>query len=97
VYELGLADEEMLDMYEGVPDAYEKVEMLVQCDVDGQGTKESSALVYIDQLRVMPSKPRKEYVCRMNRGIEEAVAVWQLPEWYVEEVMRGFIPAVVGI
>ncbi|RMZ73402.1 AIG2 family [Pyrenophora seminiperda CCB06] len=49
-------------------------------------------LVYIDRKRTEASVPRKEYVYRMNRGIEDAVKCG-VPGGYVEEVMRRYVPA----
>lgn len=49
-------------------------------------------LIYIDRLRVVPAKPRLEYIQRMNRGIEDALEKG-VPGWWVEKVVRGFIPA----
>lgn len=51
------------------------------------------ALVYIDKENVHPKKPLAEYVNRMNRGIEEAMNEWGLPQAYVHTVLRPFIPA----
>ncbi|KAL8626429.1 hypothetical protein Q9189_007873 [Teloschistes chrysophthalmus] len=48
-------------------------------------------LVYIDRLRVLPAKPRLEYIQRMNRGVRDAVARG-VPRGYVERVVRKFIP-----
>ncbi|OIW33438.1 hypothetical protein CONLIGDRAFT_628335 [Coniochaeta ligniaria NRRL 30616] len=103
LYEISEEDEDLLDGYEGVEGgAYEKVEMLVwvqQCEGEGEtGEGESLervALVYIDRRRTEKATPRLEYVRRMNRGIREASSsgLFQpLPGWYVEEVMRPFIP-----
>jgi gamma-glutamylcyclotransferase len=49
------------------------------------------ALVYIDRKRVAESRPRKEYVYRMNMGIRDAVKMG-VPRGYVDAVMRKFIP-----
>ncbi|KAI1101041.1 hypothetical protein F4804DRAFT_317145 [Jackrogersella minutella] len=51
-------------------------------------------LVYVDFKRVHPSAARYEYIHRMNRGIDDAILQWGLPESYVDAVMRPFIPAV---
>jgi gamma-glutamylcyclotransferase len=48
-------------------------------------------LVYIDRKRVTPAEPRKEYVYRMNQGIRDAAKLG-VPEDYVREVMRVFVP-----
>lgn len=50
-----------------------------------------TALVYVDEFRVSEGLPREEYVGRMNRGIEEAVALG-LPRGWVENVVRTHIP-----
>ncbi|KAH7103372.1 AIG2 family protein [Auriculariales sp. MPI-PUGE-AT-0066] len=49
------------------------------------------AWVYIDKKRVLPGVPWDEYVHRMNKGIDEAVRVWGLPESFVQ-VMREYVP-----
>ncbi|KAI2483131.1 hypothetical protein Ptr902_05448 [Pyrenophora tritici-repentis] len=61
-------------------------------DTEKPPTQTIKMLVYIDRKRTSPSTPRKEYVYRMNRGIEDAVKCG-MPEAYVENVMRGYIPA----
>ena len=48
-------------------------------------------LVYIDRERTAPSEPKEEYVYRMNKGIDDALALG-VPKKYVDEVMRKFIP-----
>lgn len=92
LYELTDVDEDLLDIYEGVPDAYEKLELNVE--VVGSNGKEECvvALVYVDSKRIETAQPREEYVGRMNRGIDEATKEWGLPKWYVDKVMRRFIP-----
>lgn len=101
VYSLSAADEATLDRNEGVPVAYTKERMGVEFWAAGgsEGGKPRTGevpegrevLVYIDRLRTGPSEPRGEYVVRMNRGIEDAVAEG-MPGSYVEGVLRGFIP-----
>jgi gamma-glutamylcyclotransferase len=98
LYLLQPEDEVMLDKYEGVPLAYQKVVLGVKI-VEGSDTnleKEAEiikALVYVDGTNITESTPKPEYIVRMNRGIDEAVNEWQLPRWYVESVMRKYIPA----
>lgn len=109
LYEITGRDEEALDGYEGVEQGcYEKVEMLVwiQCgrgaervrEMEGSGQLGRMALVYVDRERVEVGVPREEYVVRMNRGIQEARELLEepLPGWYVEEVLRPFIPEAVS-
>ncbi|KAK6859769.1 hypothetical protein PG995_003405 [Apiospora arundinis] len=104
LYKLPPGDEEMLDMYEGVPTAYGKEILDVEVvQGTGNGLKETattgllegksslSALVYIDYHRVKADRPRAEYVDRMNRGIAEARQDWGLPGSYIGHVMREFI------
>ncbi len=50
------------------------------------------ALVYVDEFRTMPGKIVQEYIGRMNRGIEESVKLG-LPQSWVDNVMRKFIPS----
>jgi gamma-glutamylcyclotransferase len=102
VYTLQPTDEARLDRNEGVPVAYTK-EWLV-CDFwpvdddDGAGPANVSAeprrvdmLVYINREQVTPSAPKKEYIYRMNKGIDDAIKEG-VPKKYVEKVMRRFIP-----
>ncbi|KAM0284394.1 hypothetical protein ACHAQH_001970 [Verticillium albo-atrum] len=104
LYRLPPADEELLDGYEGVPFAYEKVMLPVVVFRPGRRGEEkddqsegydAEALVYVDFRRVGKAEPLEEYVARMNLGIKEATETYGLPQWYVEKVMRQFIPAVV--
>ncbi|KAL1800644.1 hypothetical protein ACET3X_000986 [Alternaria dauci] len=101
VYSLEAEDEKRLDKNEGVPVAYTK-EML-ECDFWSSNTehkvdtskrpkKKEDMLVYIDRKRVTPDKPRAEYIYRMNQGIADAVKLG-VPEDYVKDVMRKYIPA----
>jgi len=100
VYSLQPSDEARLDRNEGVPIAYTK-EWLV-CDFwpveDGSGPanvtaepKRKDMLVYINREQVTPSAPKKEYIYRMKKGIDDAVEEG-VPGKYVERVMRKFIP-----
>lgn len=100
VFLLEQEDERRLDRNEGVPVAYTKE--LLSCDF-WPSTASSRAntsqppfetkdmLVYIDRNRTTPDKPRDEYVYRMNQGIRDAVKCG-VPEQYVQEVMRKYIP-----
>ncbi|KAH8644756.1 hypothetical protein IG631_02220 [Alternaria alternata] len=101
VYSLEAEDEKRLDKNEGVPVAYTK-EML-ECefwpsdtehkvDTSKDPEKKEDMLVYIDRNRVQPDKPREEYIYRMNQGITDAVKLG-MPEDYVRDVMRKYIPA----
>jgi hypothetical protein len=109
VYSLQPRDEARLDRNEGVPFAYTK-EMLecdfwpVDNDrhderpapsmrVTGKKPEIVDMLVYINRDAVTPSEPKEEYVYRMNMGIRDAVKAG-VPEGYVEEVMRKFIPEI---
>ena len=102
VYSLLPADEARLDVNEGVPEAYTKETLGVDfwgsdprvengwVDVSGPA-QGRDALVYIDRKRVAESRPRREYVYRMNMGIRDAVKMG-VPRGYVDAVMRKFIP-----
>ena len=100
VYALRASDEARLDRNEGVPVAYAKE--WLGCDLwpveDGGGPADLTArpervemLVYINREQVTPGAPKKEYIYRMNKGIDDAVGEG-VPEKYVEEVVRKFIP-----
>lgn len=49
-------------------------------------------LVYVDEPMVIDSQPRTEYIGRINRGLEESVPLG-IPQEWVDEVVRKFIPA----
>lgn len=100
VYSLLPDDEKRLDKNEGVPVAYTKE--VLACEFwpgagDGRvdtGLPPSEVrdmLVYVDRERTAPDVPREEYVYRMNQGIRDAVRMG-VPEEYVREVMRKYIP-----
>jgi gamma-glutamylcyclotransferase len=99
VYELDSEDEVALDGNEGVPYAYEKE--MITCefwDEKSQGHEEtvtkgemSKMLLYVDRKRTEDAEPKKEYVHRMNMGIADAIKMG-VPESYVKEVLRKFIP-----
>lgn len=100
VYTLQTNDEKRLDRNEGVPFAYTKE--VLECDFwaveDGAGPanvtekpKQTGMLVYINRDMVDPSEPKREYIYRMNMGINDAVKEG-VPKSYVERVMRKFIP-----
>ncbi|TFK30175.1 hypothetical protein FA15DRAFT_581583 [Coprinopsis marcescibilis] len=100
VFHLSQADEDKLDVYENVPIAYVKdyIPVSVNPDVPGNendrysGPRTEKVLIYIDHLRITESKPKKEYITRINRGIEDAVKQG-VPESYFEKYFRPFIPA----
>ncbi|KAG9203411.1 hypothetical protein G6514_002778 [Epicoccum nigrum] len=100
VYALLPPDEQQLDRNEGVPLAYTKE--WIKCDFWPAGVGEKvdtgtqpretrEMLVYVDRKRTTPDVPREEYVYRMNQGIRDALALG-VPEEYVRDVMRKFIP-----
>jgi gamma-glutamylcyclotransferase len=118
-YELPPQDEAMLDGYEGVPWAYQKVDLktgvvsragdaaktAVVGDDKGQeevsvtelmGEEEQEvveALVYIGHGEsTTPDSRKEEYIFRMNRAVDEARKQFDLPDWYIDDVMRKFIP-----
>jgi hypothetical protein len=97
-------DEANLDINEGVPTAYTKEmlrvdfwnarlhDLVARIDIT-ETLVIKEALVYVDRKRMEDDKPKSEYVVRMNRGIDDALA-FGVPETYVESVMRKFIPGV---
>lgn len=91
LYLLPPDDEAALDGYEGVPYAYKKykVDLLRVRDELGQDVGEEqkvTALVYVDDERMVGDVPREEYVGRMEMGIREAVEDWGMSEEYAEEL-----------
>ena len=99
VYSLTATDEASLDRNEGVPDIYQKETksaLLWGADSDGFAdptgpSKNETLLVYIDHDRTTTSKPKQEYIYRMNRGIEDALRAG-IPRGYVQGVIREYIP-----
>ncbi|OCK86011.1 hypothetical protein K432DRAFT_342062 [Lepidopterella palustris CBS 459.81] len=102
VFSLLPADEDRLDVNEGVPHAYTKEILTVNfwpgepsvkdgwVDVRGKAQKRD-VLVYVDRKRVDEYRPQKEYVYRMNMGIGDALRMG-VPTEYVDRVMRPYIP-----
>ena len=103
VYALTPADEARLDINEGVPTAYTKAYLACafwpgdadsHVDVEHGGApppETRDMLVYIDRQRTTAGAPRDEYVYRMNRGIEDAVARG-VPGGSVEGVLGRCFP-----
>ena len=101
VYSLSKADEDALDVNEGVPDAYTKEHLETDfwscrdgnepIDLD-QPSEQVKMLVYINRDRTTDSTPKAEYVYRMNKGISDAKAAG-VPKNYIEGTLRKFIPA----
>lgn len=56
---------------------------------DGEG--KVRVLVYVDEERVVVSKPNAEYIPRMNRAMREAEELGISGRW-LEDVLRRFIP-----
>ena len=105
LYLLPPRDEELLDGFEGVPRAYQKVHLDVRlvrprsnsaAAAAAGGEKEDEdgqmvrALVYVDRERTVEGRVEEEYVDRMERGIADAVRQWGLREEYADTVMRRF-------
>ncbi|KAH6658056.1 hypothetical protein BKA67DRAFT_557043 [Truncatella angustata] len=94
LYRLPPADEAALDACEGVPFAYNKLVLAVS-ELDPETLEEArrvEALAYVDLVHVLPRAPWPEYVGRMSAGVREARERWGFPVWYVEMVMRRFVP-----
>jgi gamma-glutamylcyclotransferase (GGCT)/AIG2-like uncharacterized protein YtfP len=84
VYELSESDVRDLDRFEGVAQGNYRREMMT-VDVDGQVL---DCLVYIDYV-TEEGEPKKEYVVRINKGIQDA----GFPDGYVTLYLRPFVPA----
>jgi gamma-glutamylcyclotransferase len=102
IYTLTALDESRLDKNEGVPYAYTKEILAVDfwpatstestTSVDTAAKPEKKdMLVYIDRTKTKDSKPKKEYIVRMNHGIDDALAAG-VPKEYVNKVIRKSIP-----
>lgn len=50
------------------------------------------ALVYVDHNADGAGRPAAGFVGWMNRGIREAVRDWSMPGWYVDGVLRRYVP-----
>lgn len=89
LYEINKDDESRLDVYEGVPDKYEKQVHTVNVP-DTEETRE--VLVYVDVQRTKPHPtPKHEYIHRMNMAIHDGVEKG-VPEAYIKKVLRPYIP-----
>lgn len=60
-------------------------------DEQGKGKEKVRVLVYVDEERVVVSKPNAEYIPRMNRAMREAEELGVSGRW-LEDVLRRFIP-----
>ena len=56
-----------------------------------KGGEQRDVLVYIDRNRTTDHKPKKEYIYRMNQGIEDGLKAG-IPKDYVDQALRQFIP-----
>ncbi|GAB7362975.1 hypothetical protein MBLNU230_g3270t1 [Neophaeotheca triangularis] len=54
--------------------------------------QKTTMLVYINRKQITDANPKTEYVYRMNQGVKDGLEAG-VPEGYVEEVIREFIPA----
>ncbi|KAL9131983.1 MAG: hypothetical protein Q9217_000193 [Psora testacea] len=99
VYTLTPVDEAALDRNEGVPDVYEKALMPVNFWSSNSGSpvdilqrsELKDMLVYVDPHRRVESKPKEEYIYRMNEGVKDALAAG-VPAAYINNGIRQFIP-----
>ncbi|KAH9067743.1 Butirosin biosynthesis, BtrG-like protein [Lactarius vividus] len=96
IYEINSNDEQSLDMYEGVPDSYEKkiipLELITRSgDGETEEKRTIDALVYVDVARTSRDVPKKEYIHRINMGIKDALQKG-VPQSYVDKYVRPFIP-----
>ncbi|KAJ7047071.1 Butirosin biosynthesis, BtrG-like protein [Mycena alexandri] len=97
VYELSPADEDKLDIFEGVPDSY--VKQTVPVEYYGKkgygemrdGKRMVDALVYVDVERVTEGPPKTEYIRRMNAAIADALTEG-ISKTYIEKYLRPCIP-----
>lgn len=88
VYTLTDSDMRTLDRKEGVPHSYQKYTVKIRMyQADPPTPVELSCLVYIDPIK-KEGQPKNEYVSRINRGLADA----KLPNSWVKEVIRKFIP-----
>ena len=84
VYTLRAADEQKLDAYEEVSSGlYQKCECKVML-----ADREVDCLVYIDPVTT-EGRPDAAYITRINYGVRDA----KLPDVYVEQTIRRFVPA----
>jgi len=76
IYELGEKDEDRLDRFEGLGDAYEKKILkvnLISATASNVDIKQITVMTYIDDKRVEEGKIIDEYIGRMNKAIEDGI------------------------
>jgi gamma-glutamylcyclotransferase len=84
VYTLSATDEQNLDAYEEVASGlYQKCDCKVRL-----ADREVDCLVYIDPV-TSEGRPSAAYITRINYGLRDA----KLPEGYVAQTIRRFVPA----
>ena len=100
VYSLTSDDEASLDVNEGVPTVYSKEVHSVRLWPDtsaeeATSDKKQDMLVYVSHRYTTEGKAREEYVYRMNKAIEDALDQG-MPQGYVSDVLRKWIPSSTG-
>jgi len=108
LYNLSSTDEASLDLAEGVPFAYTKhylsVTILPSTSQSQQNpnttnqtntTQTTEALIYIDTIRTGEGQIKEEYISRLNRGINDALALGlgdtEGGKKYIDEVLRKWV------
>lgn len=90
VYEISPSDEEKLDKYECVHEGIYTRET-VEIELQSTDKEVVGCSIYIDDNMKEDWEAGDDYIYRMNMGINDAKAIG-LPEWYIEDYMRRFIP-----
>ncbi|KAK6348149.1 hypothetical protein TWF718_005963 [Orbilia javanica] len=84
LYDLSPPDEQSLDKYEGVPQAYIKEMMPVELTTG----RTLNVLVYIDYNHQIDGEAKEEYIQRMSCAIKDGIKKG-IPESYVEKYLLG--------
>ncbi|KAF7778518.1 hypothetical protein Agabi119p4_2863 [Agaricus bisporus var. burnettii] len=91
VYTVSSSDEANLDAFEGVPNMYSKFYLNITMGTQEKPGTRHRSLLYIDVNSKVPAPAPQEYIDRINEGIEDCRKAG-MPESYIEEYLRVFIP-----
>ncbi|KAI0160461.1 hypothetical protein GGR57DRAFT_455463 [Xylariaceae sp. FL1272] len=96
VYRMTRPDWKQLNRAHGIPDIYQRREVEAEWIATPNSPCVSSDVLkvttYVDLHSVQPSAPDVEYAKRMDYAVHEGTGRWGLPEKYVDDVVRPFIP-----
>ncbi|CAI4219538.1 unnamed protein product [Parascedosporium putredinis] len=94
LYLLPERDEAALDIIEGVGEGFDKAVLEVEIATPTPPNSDAGRTGYAsgEAGTGRRQRPAAGFVGWMNRGIREAVRDWGMPGWYVDGVLRRYVP-----